>query len=312
MELCTSIEKMREVRSTLAKSGKPVGLVPTMGALHDGHLQLIREASREAEVVVSIFVNPTQFGPGEDLDRYPRDPQGDLELCKQAGVKAVFMPTVEEMYPKSSSTANRSAHQIGMTVGHLNQQMCGASRPGHFEGVCLVVSKLFHIIQPDLAWFGQKDIQQYVILETMVRELNFPVVMRMVPTVREADGLAMSSRNRYLSPEEREIAPLMHKALYELRIKIEDGFDSRRVSLSELVANQHEQLSQAGFRLDYLGVYCKETLQPISDVDWEKRMRGGSEFEMEMSPAQALYGPLLIAGAGWLGSTRLIDNIVLS
>lgn len=322
MELCTSIEKMRDVRSTLSKNGKPVGLVPTMGALHEGHLQLIREASQEAEVVVSIFVNPTQFAPSEDLDRYPRDPEGDLEKCRNAGVKAVFMPSPEEMYP---SDLHATSGHIRLSVGDLNQQMCGASRPGHFEGVCQVVTKLFHIVQPDVAWFGQKDIQQYVILETMVRELNFPVDMRMVPTVREADGLAMSSRNRYLSAEERQIAPQLAKALVEIKTAMEmmresgtdagmqamlmKGIEPGKPALSSITKFYREQLTRVGFRIDYLDVYKKETLQVISDVEWRQMTDG---VKVNNASIHLFRDPVVIACAAWLGSTRLIDNIVLS
>lgn len=285
MELCTSIQKMREVRSNLTHSGKPVGLVPTMGALHDGHLQLIREASREAEVIVSIFVNPTQFGPNEDLDRYPRDPHGDAELCKKAGVSALFIPQAHEMYPKKG--------QISFNLGTLNSEMCGASRPGHFEGVCQVVSKLFHIIQPDKAWFGQKDIQQFIILENLVKELNFPLEMRMVPTVREADGLALSSRNRYLNSEERALAPLLYQSLQEIQGILDlSNSNLPPKTISESIREQHIRLTKVGFRMDYLGIYHKETLQPVSDVHTSESV--------------------VIAGAAWLGSTRLIDNIVLS
>ncbi len=305
MELCTSIEKMREVRTTLTKSQKPVGFVPTMGALHDGHLQLIHTASQEAEVIVSIFVNPTQFGIGEDLDRYPRDPEGDLEKCRQAGVKAVFMPSPGIMYP--------SDMQISFHVGRLNEQMCGASRPGHFEGVCQVVSKLFHIVEPDLAWFGQKDIQQYVILERMVRELNFPLDMRMVPTVRESDGLAMSSRNRYLTPEERVIAPLLYTALLQIRAALTVKIVTTD-SLSEVIQQQRDMLTQAGFQIDYLNVYRKETLHAILDVQegqWNRFAEADYQSGDHQGNQLTLEG-LLVAGATWLGSTRLIDNIVLS
>jgi len=301
MELCTSIQKMREVRTQLSISGKPVGLVPTMGALHEGHLQLIKEASREADVVVSIFVNPTQFGPNEDLDRYPRDPDGDLALCEKAGVKAIFMPDPSEMYP--------SQGQIRFDLGSLSSEMCGTFRPGHFEGVCQVVTKLFHIIQPDLAWFGQKDIQQFLILEKLVNELNFPVGMRSVPTVRENDGLALSSRNRYLSSEERAVAPILYQSLQEIQKAVisRSGHSSQELNLqtssagknepihsdiSAILNKQRSHLTEAGFRLDYLDIYEKETLQPVTDVHKSESV--------------------IIAGAAWLGSTRLIDNIVLS
>lgn len=288
---------MREVRADLSKTGRPVGLVPTMGALHEGHLQLFKEASREADVIVSIFVNPTQFGPNEDLDRYPRDPDGDMALCEKAGVKAIFMPDPSEMYP--------SKGQIRFDLGSLSSEMCGASRPGHFEGVCQVVSKLFHIIEPDKAWFGQKDIQQFIILENLVKDLNFPLEIRMVPTVREVDGLALSSRNRYLNPEERALAPLLYQSLQAIEeilkslssavlLKPDRNVDDRVSTqrLHEIIHDQTLRLTESGFRIDYLGVYHKETLQRVSDVlDTES---------------------VVIAGAAWLGSTRLIDNIVLS
>jgi pantoate--beta-alanine ligase len=321
MIVCTTTAELRESLKALRSEDAPIGLVPTMGALHAGHADLVRRSVAESATVVSIFVNPTQFGPNEDFDRYPRDPEADLRICREAGASIVFMPSVEEMYPGTQASRLPAspplpAH-LGISLQGLNKHLCGAHRPGHFEGVCLIVTKLFHAVQPDLAWFGQKDIQQYIILEHMVRELLFPVQMKMAPTVREADGLAMSSRNRYLTPSDREKAPSLHQALRNVEsawIEIQHSAAGTRgsggryeddpspsksasspttaaASIGSVLARERERLVSNGMTIDYFGMYDRETLQPVSEVSNRDS---------------------ILAGAVHLGSTRLIDNLIVS
>jgi pantoate--beta-alanine ligase len=260
-------------------SGKRIGFVPTMGALHEGHASLVRAARAQTDfVVVSIFVNPTQFGPKEDFAKYPRTLDADRELCRLAGADGLFVPNVAEMYPALSVTF--------VEVLELDQVLCGPSRPGHFRGVCTVVAKLFQIVQADLAFFGQKDAQQCRIIKQMVRDLNIPVQIQIEPTVREADGLAMSSRNRYLSDEERKQAPRIYQALQQVRQRVLAGeCDVARLES----ALQAELASIPGARLDYARILDDESLQKISRIE----------------------RPVLVAVALFLGSTRLIDNITL-
>ena len=206
MKVCRTVAELRSELDPARKGGKSIGLVPTMGFLHAGHLALIQRARTENQVVVvSIFVNPTQFGPQEDLDRYPRDLPRDLGLCDEAGVDLVFSPESAEMYPEGFQTY--------VEVEGLSQGLCGARRPGHFRGVATVVTKLFAIVQPDRAYFGEKDAQQLRVIRRMVRDLNLPLAVVPVPTVREPDGLALSSRNVYLNPEERRAALVLHRSL---------------------------------------------------------------------------------------------------
>ena len=252
-----------------------------MGALHRGHLELIRKARDRAEsgeVAVSIFVNPLQFEPGSDYDRYPRVPARDEKFCRDAGVDLVFHPSVGEMYADDRS--------ITVEESSLSKQLCGRSRPGHFRGVCTVVAKLFTILQPDVAMFGEKDFQQLAIMRRMVRDLNFPVEIAGVPTVRESDGLALSSRNQYLSAEERAQAPALHKGLVAAADLAGQGERSSRV----LIDHVHGLVRQAPLaRIDYVELVDRETLQPVE---------------------QAAPGSLL-ALAVFFGQTRLIDNIQL-
>lgn len=206
MNVLTTIAELREVVQMAKYNRQSIGLVPTMGFLHEGHLTLAANARRENELVImSIFVNPTQFGPNEDFESYPRDLPRDTELAKSAGVDYIFAPSVEEMYPHNGGISIRAGRQA-----HI---LCGASRPGHFDGVLQVVAKLFNLVQPDRAYFGQKDAQQVAIIQTMVRDYNFPVTIRVVPVVREEDGLAKSSRNVYLTAEERSQAPAIQQGL---------------------------------------------------------------------------------------------------
>ncbi|MFA6177096.1 MAG: pantoate--beta-alanine ligase, partial [Phycisphaerae bacterium] len=224
------VEKILEVRKLVADAkavGKTVGLVPTMGALHEGHFSLIRTAKKQTDfVVVSIFVNPTQFGPTEDIDKYPRTLDADAAGCEKSGADVIFAPTPDEIYPQQ----NLSWGNVWVNVEKLDQPLCGKNRPGHFRGVATVCAKLFNIVQPDAAFFGQKDAQQSIIIQRMVADLNMPLKIVICPTVREKDGLAMSSRNRYLNADERKDAALLYAALQEAEILIAGGLrDSKKI-----------------------------------------------------------------------------------
>jgi len=257
--------------------GLRIGFVPTMGALHSGHLALVERSNELAdETVVSIFVNPTQFGPNEDLSRYPRPIEDDLEKCLETNVQAVFLPSPEEMYSNESF--------IRFQVDKLGDHLCGASRPGHFSGVVQVVNKLFNIVQPDLSVFGQKDYQQYRILERMVEEFNHPIEMVMHPTIRSVDGLALSSRNMYLNDQERVIAPRLYATMRQMADHLKEY-----PSVAPAVKHARSELEMAGFKIDYLSVVSHVDLQPVTQID----------------------GTSVIACAVYLGSTRLIDNIIL-
>lgn len=282
MTLPCLFESIADVRQSVAAArsqGKRVGFVPTMGALHEGHASLIRAARAESGyVVVSIFVNPTQFGPNEDYSRYPRTLDSDRALCREAGADAIFLPDGATMYPPGFVTY--------VEPHGLQDVLCGASRPGHFRGVCTVVLKLFHIVQPDLAYFGQKDAQQALILTRMVADLNLAVTMRVMPTVRESDGLALSSRNKYLSAEERRQAPSIYRALLSAKSRILAGERDTQV-IEQYLADELRAIPAA--MVDYARAVGAATLQPV----------------------QPLRGNILIAVAVRLGDTRLIDNILL-
>jgi pantoate--beta-alanine ligase len=270
---------MRAACAAVRLSGKRSGLVPTMGALHEGHLSLVRAAREQCDVVAtSIFVNPTQFGPNEDLAKYPRPFERDCELLRHEGVDLLFAPTVEEMYPTGAVTY--------VNVEGLSERLCGKSRPGHFRGVATVVSKLFHIAQPDVAFFGQKDAAQVAVIRAMVRDLHLPVEIVACPIVREPDGLALSSRNVYLNVEHRSQALVLHRALETVRV----AYDCGERSSARLIAGGRDVFGvEAGVRLDFLEIVDAETLEPLETA------RSGA----------------LVAVAGFLGSTRLIDNVVL-
>ena len=268
-----------------ARAAGPEGrrlLVPTMGALHQGHLELIHvareHAARGGEVVVSCFVNPLQFEPGSDFDRYPRLEKADEDLCRSAGVDLLFRPSVEEMYGCDQS--------IGVEETDLSTRLCGRSRPGHFRGVCTVVSKLFHILRPHAAIFGEKDFQQLAIIRRLVRDLNFAIEIVGVPTVREGDGLALSSRNQYLNPEERKAAPVLRAALLEAAELVRGG----EKSAPRIVTHVEEMIGRAGLaRIDYVELVDADNLQPLEVI----------------APGS------LLALAVFFGKTRLIDNIRL-
>ena len=277
------IETVAELREWRRESTAKVFFVPTMGALHEGHEALVREARRMAgvdgRVAVSIFVNPLQFGPNEDLDRYPRTLDADLAMCEAAGADMVFAPAVKEVYFEDRS--------IKVTESSLSGVLCGASRPGHFDGVCTVVAKLFNLVQPDAAVFGKKDYQQLAIIRRLVRDLDFPVVIQGVETVREADGLAMSSRNRYLNADERAQAPALQRGLKKARETWLSGTSDAGV-LARIVSEEICSAARLG-RVDYISVVDSRTLQQVGDV--------------------SDHG--LIALAAFFGKTRLIDNIEL-
>ena len=280
MIVCRSIQEISGEIDKLKKEGHTISFVPTMGALHEGHLSLVREAKKHADkVVVSIFVNPEQFGPNEDFDTYPRETENDLEKCRNEGVSIVFLPDKKELYPEKKF--------LSIQIDQLNMHMCGASRPGFFEGILLVVNKLFNIVEPDVALFGQKDVQQFLILSRMVKEFNHDVEMVMVPISRANDGLALSSRNAYLSKEEREAAPSLYRSLKYIEKQIEEGIDTPKL----LIEHQKSELEAKGFKIDYLNVFSKKTLKPVETLS------EGNTY--------------ILAGAAWLGKTRLIDNILI-
>ncbi len=277
--ICARIEEARSVSRSARAAGKRLGLVPTMGALHAGHLSLVSAAKAQCSfVAVSIFVNPLQFGPTEDFTKYPRSLDRDRELLEREGVDLIFAPSVEEMYPTTAITY--------VKVEGLSERLDGKSRPGHFRGVTTVVAKLFHTIEPDLAFFGQKDAAQLAIIRRMVRDLNMPVEIVASPIIREPDGLAMSSRNAYLAAEQRRQALVLHRSLVEVEAEFSRG-ERRAASLVE--AGKHVLRSEAAVRLDYLEVVNPETLEAIERVDDQA----------------------LVALAAYVGTTRLIDNVVL-
>ena len=258
-------------------AGRTLGFVPTMGALHEGHLSLVRESRRTAAVtVVSIFVNPLQFGPNEDLAAYPRTPERDAEMLAEAGCDLLFAPGVETMYPRGQ------ADQTRVEVPGISNLLCGASRPGHFSGVATVVCKLFNMVQPDLALFGEKDFQQLLVIRRLVEDLDMPIEIRGVATVREADGLAMSSRNGYLSPGERLIAPELYRVLKAAGTALAQG-----VAAAQAEQEGMRALSAAGFRPDYVSVRRASDLAAPSRTDRD----------------------LVVLAAAYLGKARLIDNI---
>jgi pantoate--beta-alanine ligase len=293
LERIETIHALREClsrRSPAGEGGRRRALVPTMGALHDGHAALIDAARRECGVVVvSIFVNPLQFNSQDDLARYPRTLDADAALCLDHGADILFAPSAQEVYPEPP--------ECSVDVGHLADHLCGKFRPGHFRGVATVVLKFFQMVQPDRAYFGEKDAQQLAIIRRLAGDFNLPIDVVEVPTVRESDGLAMSSRNRHLSPEERSVAPSLYEALNDARRRILDGERDGRAIRDAAAARipQSDQHVVSGFsrtvnvRLEYLEIVDPATMQPVDDVD----------------------RPVRVAGALWVGSTRLIDNILV-
>lgn len=278
MEVVTTVQEMRQAVARARAAGARIGFVPTMGALHEGHGALVDASVAECDVtVVSIFVNPLQFGPAEDFHKYPRDLEADKAFCQARGVDFIFAPSEKEMYPEPP--------RAFVEVEELTAGLCGAFRPGHFRGVTTVVTKLFHIVMPDVAYFGQKDYQQLAVIRRMVDDLNFPVEIRGVPTVREADGLAMSSRNRYLNPEERRAATALYRGLTAAKALLEQGernADRVRQRVRE------ELVKEPLVREQYVEVVDADDLSQVSYID----------------------GRVAVAVAAFVGTTRLIDNIV--
>ena len=306
LERIESIHGLRECLSRRSPTGADGrrALVPTMGALHDGHAALIDAARRECGVVVvSIFVNPLQFNSQDDLARYPRTLDADAALCLDHGADVLFAPSAQEVYPEPP--------ECTVDVGHLGDHLCGKFRPGHFRAVATVVLKFFQMVQPHRAYFGEKDAQQLAIIRRLVGDFNLPIDIVEVPTVRESDGLAMSSRNRHLSPEERSIAPSLYEALNDARRRIldgeRDGRAIREAAAARIPQSDHREVSGFGptvsdphvvsgfirtvdVRLEYLEIVDPATMQPVDEVD----------------------RPVRVAGALWVGSTRLIDNILVN
>lgn len=279
MIIVNTIEEVRRYVKQWRMEGKTIGFVPTMGYLHEGHRSLIERADKDNDiVVVSIFVNPTQFGPNEDLESYPRDMQRDSEVCKEAGADLIFNPEPSVMYEDNASTS--------VKVEGLSEELCGRSRPVHFGGVCLVVSKLFNIVLPDRAYFGQKDAQQLAIIKKMVRDLNFPVEIIGCPIVREKDGLAKSSRNTYLSETEREAALVLNRALLKGREAIEGG-ERDALAVKKIITEVIKQEPLA--KIDYVEIVDFDTIRKTDNIDKN----------------------VLVAIAVFIGKTRLIDNFIV-
>lgn len=276
MEIAVKIKDVREMTENWKKQGLSIGLVPTMGYLHAGHISLIEKAGKENDVVVvSIFVNPMQFGPNEDFETYPRDMAQDAESCKKAGADLIFAPEPKEMYPYPALTH--------VDIDVLGDGLCGARRPGHFRGVCTVVAKLFNIVTPDRAYFGEKDAQQLAIIKRMKQDLNFLTEIVACPIIRESDGLALSSRNIYLSPEERAAALVISKSLNLAKNRMQSG-ESDALKIKEIVMAEISREPLA--RIDYIEVVDALTLKP----------------------AVLIKEPVLTAAAVYIGKTRLIDN----
>lgn len=278
MRLVHTINDVRDAVAQARKQGKTIGFVPTMGALHAGHGSLIERARKECGfVVVSIFVNPTQFGPTEDFNKYPRTLDADSKLCEAAGADCIFAPSAEQMYPQTNLS--------WVDVEAITEGLCGAARPGHFRGVTTVCTKLFHIVLPDIAYFGQKDAQQAAAICRMVEDLNFPMRVEVCPTVREPDGLAMSSRNRYLSPEERKKAICLYNALNVCKQQVGQG----TFAASKLREKMTEVFSKEGLSPEYIGIVDAKTLKPVKVIE----------------------GGCLAAIACRVGPARLIDNMLI-
>ncbi len=279
MEVAVTIQSVRKLVKAARAEGKKIGLVPTMGALHIGHVSLIEAAAQQTDfVVVSIFVNPTQFGPSEDFKKYPRPFEADLKICGEHGVDVIFAPTPKEMY--------KSENLTWVNVEKLTEPLCGQFRPGHFRGVTTVCAKLFNIVSPDLAFFGQKDAQQAIVIKRMVADLNMPLKIVVYPTIREPDGLAVSSRNQYLSEQQRKDAALIYKSLQKCKEMIKAGVTDTK----EIVGQMHTILNQIpSAKIEYVSIVDAETLKSIDQV----------------------AGKVLAAAAVKIGSTRLIDNILV-
>jgi len=279
MEIAKTIQSVRALVKAARREGKTIGLVPTMGALHSGHLSLVKAANKQTDfVVVSIFVNPSQFGQGEDFENYPRDLKADAKACERAGVDVIFAPTVQQMYPRENLT--------WVNVENLTETLCGRSRPGHFRGVTTICAKLFNIVMPDTAFFGQKDAQQAIVIKRMVDDLNMPLEIVVCPTVREENSLAISSRNIYLTETEKKDSTVLYEALQKCREMIQKGVTNSRALITEM-RSMIEQVPSA--KIDYISIVDAETLQEVARAE----------------------GKILIALAVHIGRARLIDNILM-
>ncbi|NEW01229.1 pantoate--beta-alanine ligase [Bacillus megaterium] len=279
MKVITTIKDMQQEMKKEKQLGRSIGFVPTMGYLHEGHATLLGAARTENEVVaLSIFVNPTQFGPNEDFDTYPRDFERDERVAKEANVDYLFYPSVEEMY--------KSSHSVAITVTDRVDVLCGQKRPGHFDGVATVLTKLFHIVTPDRAYFGKKDAQQVAVVDSLIEDFNFPVELRPVDTVREADGLAKSSRNVYLTEQEREEAPVLFKSLQSALQLLESGEKHVEI-IKQTIRKEIEQYTSG--KVDYIEVYTYPKLKPIKQA----------------------AGKIIIALAVQFSKARLIDNVIV-
>lgn len=279
MEVFKRIKDIRKFIKEKQNEKKTIGLVPTMGYLHEGHLSLIKKSSEDNDItVVSIFVNPTQFGENEDLDQYPKDLNRDIKLAEKTGANVVFAPTVEELYPKG--------YQTYVNVKKLTQHLCGLKRSGHFKGVTTIVTKLFNIVNPDKAYFGQKDAQQVIVIKRMIKDLNVNIDIITCPIVRESDGLAKSSRNTYLNEEERKQSTVLFLSLMIAKQKIKDG-ERQAEKIIKTIEKNIKRKSLA--KIDYISISNAETLEEIKQIK----------------------GEILIALAVKFGTTRLIDNIQL-
>jgi pantoate--beta-alanine ligase len=279
MQVIRKIREMQKMSDKLRKKGKRIGFVPTMGYLHDGHISLVRKAKELSDsIVVSIFVNPTQFGPGEDFQRYPRDEEGDKAKLEKAGVELLFIPDAKEMYP--------AGYQTTIEVEEVSKGLCGDFRPGHFRGVATVVSKLFNIVKPHVAVFGEKDYQQLLVIKRMVEDLNFDIEIIPGTLLREEDGMAMSSRNTYLSPENRRKATVLYRSLMDAKELFDSG-EKRAYNIIEVIKNAIESVE--GVSIQYVEMRDAETLERIERVS----------------------RPAVIAIAAMVGPVRLIDNIVI-
>jgi len=279
MQTVTSIQTLRDIVQKWRKQGQRIALVPTMGNLHAGHIKLVTEASKKAErVIVSVFINPTQFGVGEDFDSYPRTQSEDKKKLESIDTDLLFLPAVDEVYKKNAKTV--------VSVAELSNQHCGKSRPHHFDGVATIVTKLFNMVQPDIAFFGEKDFQQLLIIKALVQDLNIPLEIMAVTTERESDGLAMSSRNGFLTRQQRLIAPKLYESLCNAR----DAVLAKKLSLPAIEQQQRENLIKLGFKVDYFSICGAKDLLEAIEQDEE----------------------LLILVAAKLGKSRLIDNIHFS
>ena len=280
MKICKAIKEVREAVGQMKSGGKSIGFVPTMGCLHQGHLSLVRESTQQTGfTVVSIFVNPTQFGPGEDFKKYPRDLERDSSLLQKEGVGILFVPNQEEVYPQGFRS---SVEVLG-----LQDKLCGRSRPGHFSGVCTVVLKLFQIVDPDIAFFGQKDAQQALIIKRMVQDLNLNVAIEVLPIIRDEDGLALSSRNSYLDTEGRKAAVCLFKSLQQAEKMIGEG---EKKSSKIIQAMKQIIHSEPLAKMDYIEIVDLDNLDPLDKIE----------------------GDVLVALAVFIGKVRLIDNMIVS